>query len=263
MLSKSRIQFISSLKTGKYRGINQRFIAEGPKLVYELLQSEYVIDSLYATQEWINENGSEILSKVSIIPIFLKELERISALKTPNQVLAVVCIPRQMDELPDQDGQLVLALDNISDPGNTGTIIRTAEWFGIRNIICSENCADIYNPKVVQASMGSIFRVNIFYKNLKQYLWALPEKIPVYGALLNGKDIYKTDLTAHGIIIIGNESHGISSELLPLIKTKIKIPDYSGGGSISAESLNASIAAAIVLSEFKRRSSSSKSCQGI
>jgi RNA methyltransferase, TrmH family len=256
MLSKSRIQFISSLQTSKYRGVNRRFIAEGPKLIHELLQSNFIIDSIYATPEWINDSESEIKSRVAIIPVSLKELERISALKTPNQVLAVINIPDQFAELPDASGQLILLLDGISDPGNMGTIIRTAEWFGIRNLICSENCADIYNPKVVQATMGSILRVNIFYKNLKEYLCALFETTPVYGALLNGKDIYNTDLTDNGVIMIGNESHGISPELVPLIKIKIKIPDYSCQGSKSAESLNASIAAAIVLGEFRRRMNS-------
>ncbi len=167
--------------------------------------------------------------------------------------MAVVKIPDQQEELPDMDKNLVLMLDNISDPGNLGTIIRTADWFGVQHIICSENCADVYNPKVVQATMGSIFRIKIQYKMLKKILQTLPVKIPIYGTLLDGNNIYEADLEKNGVILIGNESHGISENLFPFVTKKIRIPGYSPEKSSSAESLNASIAAAIVLAEFRRR----------
>ena len=252
MLSKSQIQLITSLRINKFRKKNGRFIAEGPKLVQELLLSSFAAETLCATEEWIHENGSRIKKDVQLISITEKELNRISALKKPNQVLAVVKIPDQPEQLPDMDKNLVLMLDNISDPGNLGTIIRTADWFGVQHIICSENCADVYNPKVVQATMGSIFRVKIQYQILKEILQSLPDEIPIYGTLLDGNNIYEADLEKNGVILIGNESHGISDNLLPLVKKKIRIPDYSPEKSSSAESLNASIAAAIVLAEFRR-----------
>ena len=253
MLSKSQIQLITSLGINKFRRINGRFIAEGPKLVQELLQSSYTAETLYATEEWIHENRPGINKDFQIIPITENELNRISCLKKPNQVLAVVKIPDQQEELPDMDKNLVLMLDNISDPGNLGTIIRTADWFGVQHIICSENCANVYNPKVVQATMGSVFRIKIQYKMLKKILQILPVKIPIYGTLLDGNNIYEADLEKNGVILIGNESHGISENLLPFVKKKIRIPGYSPSKSSSAESLNASIAAAIVLAEFRRR----------
>lgn len=156
-----------------------------------------------------------------------------------------------MEEVPDMTSELILMLDNISDPGNMGTIIRTADWFGVQHIICSENCVDVFNPKVVQASMGSIFRVKIHYKKSEEFLQNISVGIPIYGTLLNGKSIYETHLSRNGIILIGNESHGISTHLLPFIKSKISIPGFSKGKS--AESLNASIAASIVLAEFRRQ----------
>jgi RNA methyltransferase, TrmH family len=241
------------LGMNKFRRINGRFIAEGPKLIQELLLSSYTAEALYATEEWIYENDPWINKDFPIIPVTEIELKRISALKKPNLVLAVVKIPDQQEELPEMDKNLVLMLDNISDPGNLGTIIRTADWFGVQHIICSENCADVYNPKVVQATMGSIFRIKIQYKMLKKILQTLPVEIPIYGTLLDGNNIYEADLENYGVILIGNESHGISENLLPFVKKKIHIPDYSPEKSSSAESLNASIAAAIVLAEFRRR----------
>ena len=232
MLSKSQIQLITSLRINKFRKKNGRFIAEGPKLVQELLLSSFAAETLCATEEWIHENGSRIKKDVQLISITEKELNRISALKKPNQVLAVVKIPDQPEQLPDMDKNLVLMLDNISDPGNLGTIIRTADWFGVQHIICSENCADVYNPKVVQATMGSIFRVKIQYQILKEILQTLPDEIPIYGTLLDGNNIYEADLEKNGVILIGNESHGISDNLLPLVKKKIRIPGYSPEKSI-------------------------------
>jgi len=237
----------------KFRKKNGRFIAEGPKLVQELLLSSFAAETLCATEEWIHENGSRIKKDVQIISITEKELNRISALKKPNQVLAVVKIPDQPNQLPDMDKNLVLMLDNISDPGNLGTIIRTADWFGIQNILCSENCVDVYNPKVVQATMGSIFRVNVNYVSPEKYLERLPKNIPVYATMLDGKNLYEVLQDKKCVLIIGNESHGISEYLLPYVTKKIRIPDYSFAKSFTAESLNASVAAAIVIGEFSRK----------
>jgi TrmH family RNA methyltransferase len=144
-------------------------------------------------------------------------------------------------------------LDSISDPGNLGTIIRTADWFGIQDVVCSENCVDVYNPKVVQATMGSIFRVKTHYQKLEEILRNIEYVVPVFGALLDGDNIYEADLENNGFILIGNESHGITKSLLPFVKKKIRIPVYSPEKSSSAESLNASVAAAIVLAEFRRQ----------
>jgi TrmH family RNA methyltransferase len=253
MLSKSQIQFISSLGINKYRRINLKFIAEGTKIVHELLQSNFIPDTLFATEDWIQENMLGIDKEIRIIQVTENELKKISTLKTPNRVLAVVNVPASPKEIPDVNSFLFLMLDNINDPGNMGTIIRTADWFGIPNIICSENCVDVYNPKVVQASMGSIFRVGIRYENLNDFLQNLKDDVPIYGTLLEGNNLYETDIRNNGIIIIGNESHGISAHLLPYIKSKIRIPAYSQNQTFPAESLNASVATAIVLAEFRRR----------
>jgi TrmH family RNA methyltransferase len=253
MLTKSQIQLITSLRIKKYRSIEGRFVVEGRKMVQELLQSDFQKEFIYANEEWIKENRQHIKSNIPINLITEKELNLISTLKTPNQVVAVVKIPGQIEELPDLEKKIVLMLDNISDPGNLGTIIRTADWFGLQHIICSEGCTDAYNPKVVQATMGSIFRVKIQYRVFNEFLNQLSAQIPVFGTLLDGKSIYETELSKNGLIIIGNESHGISSPLLPFIKNKIRIPGYSSVQSSKAESLNASIATAIVLAEFRRR----------
>ncbi len=249
MLSKSQIQLVSSLKINKYRNLERKFVVEGPKMVQELLQSDFITEVIYANEKWISQNSSRLKNNIQVHPITDKELSRISTLKAPNQVLALVRIPDQTDDFADFEANLVLILDDISDPGNMGTIIRTADWFGVQHIICSENCADVYNPKVVQATMGSVFRVKIRYMLLKEFLISLPAKIPVFGTTLDGDSIYETELTKNGVIIIGNESHGISADLLPYLKNKISIPGYSAG----AESLNASLATAIVLAEFRRR----------
>jgi RNA methyltransferase, TrmH family len=253
MLSKSQIQLISSLGTNKFRKINMKFVAEGNKMVQELFKSNLSTEMLFATEDWLKENRMLRNNEFEIICVKEDELKKISSLKTPNKVLAIVNIPSVQKEIPDFSTNLILMLDYISDPGNMGTIIRTADWFGIKNIICSENCVDIYNPKVVQATMGSIFRLNIQYKNLEEILHNLEISIPVYGMLLDGNNLYDTAIENNGVIVVGNESHGISTHLIKYIKSKISIPGYSIDGTNQPESLNASIAAAIVLAEFKRR----------
>ncbi len=183
MLSKKDSKFITSLKISKYRTINQKFIAEGPKLVTEFLHSSFHIEKIFAVPEWIKVNQKSISKGTDIIEVSEDELHRISGLKTPNQVVAVIRIPSSGEnKLPDFTSGLTLMLDEIKDPGNMGTIIRTADWFGIQQIICSENAVDIYNPKVVQSTMGSLTRVEVYYTDLGKLLESLPHQIKVYGA---------------------------------------------------------------------------------
>jgi RNA methyltransferase, TrmH family len=258
MLSKNLTKRITSLQQKKYRELNQEFLVEGEKSVAEVFHSKYKINELFATRDWLIQNDDLIgKHKVKSAEVSTSELDRISLLKTPNKVLAIVSIPVALEINTEMFADLVLALDNIRDPGNLGTIIRTADWFGIRNIVCSSGCVDVYNPKVVQSTMGSIFRTNLIYQNLQEFLNSSPTEILKYGCMLNGEDIHTTLLQCPAIIVIGNESNGISEELLPFISKKIRIPsspaEASGVDSSHAESLNASLANAIVCYEFRRQ----------
>lgn len=250
MISKNQIKYIRSLQQKKYRRLHQEFIAEGPKIVFELIQSDYRIKSIYGTEQFKEEYNNLFEKKsVHIETISEKELKQISTLSTPNQVLSVSEIPDlQFD--PSNIDELVLALENLQDPGNLGAIIRSADWFGINTIICSEDTVDLYNPKVIQATMGSFLRIKVHYVNLEEVLEKLPEEIPVFGTVLNGENIYQAKLDDTGIILIGNESKGISNHLMKSIDKKISIPRQSDSWT---ESLNASIAASLVMAEFRRR----------
>ena len=253
MISKAQIKHISSLKLLKFRKANGEFVVEGEKMVHELIMSDYKVNALYATPAWLEAN-QELIRKYQLNAekISPKELERISSFKTPNQVLATAQIPINL-ELQINFEDLILVLDDIRDPGNLGTIIRTADWFGIRMIVCSQNTVDLYNPKVLQASMGSFMRVNVFYEELTSFIKkAKSEKVNVYGTFLNGMNIYAEKLAEKGLIIIGNESQGISPEIEKLVDHKISIPSYTINPALQAESLNASIATAIVCAEFRR-----------
>lgn len=255
MLSKSQISFINSLKQKKYREEHQLFIAEGGKIVPELLNSVVVVKQVYATSEFLRNNV--IPSTVERFEIKENELERISGLTKANEVLAVCEVPMYELNGVDLKGKLTLVLDDIKDPGNLGTIIRIADWFGIENIVCSYETVDAFNQKVVQATMGSIARIKVHYVSLTEFLQVQSSKfkVSVYGALLEGKNIYSEKLSSEGLIVIGNESRGISEEVQKLITDKISIPSFShyklGGGE--AESLNAAIATSIICSEFRRR----------
>lgn len=251
MLSKALIKRISSYKESKYRNQDKVFVVEGVKVVNELLNSCFEIETICALRQWLDDNSKSIINKTNnIIEVSGDELKKISSFSTPNQVLAVVKTPSPK-EVVFKD-KLVIALDQINDPGNLGTIIRIAHWFGIEDIICSENTVDQFNPKTIQSTMGSLFRVNVSYHNLKSYLQNLPKDYPIYGAVVeNGENVYEKQVQKHGIIIIGSESHGISNEILPLINNPITIPNFSINQK--AESLNASIATGIIVSEFKRR----------
>lgn len=252
MLSHNQVKYINSLKIKKFRQINQAFIIEGEKGVCELLKSTLNTVSIFATGEWIEKNLSQLRGKnIDLQEITLEELKKVSDLITPNQVLAIAEIPELQLPEPASLSGMTLALDGIRDPGNMGTMIRTADWFGISRIICSSDSVDVYNPKVVQATMGSFSRVNVFYVNLPEFFKALPGEIPVFGALLEGPDITNKTFTRPGIILIGSESHGISGSLIPYINEPLHIPHFSVSGTENlAESLNASIANGIICYEI-------------
>lgn len=240
MVSKNQIKLITSLQQKKYRFANQLFFAEGIKVIQELVESNFELVHLYTIQ-----NDFEEVSKDQKTIIPESDLKKISALTTPNTCLAVFKIPA---EKPIIESGLIIALDSIRDPGNLGTILRLCDWFGIEQLICSKDAVDIYNPKVVQATMGSIARVNVNYINLESFV--SQTKLHVFGTFMDGANIYKTHLPQDGIIIMGNEANGISQELEKLIKNRLTIPRF--GTLQKAESLNVATATAIILSEFRR-----------
>ncbi len=254
MLSKNQLRFLQSLSAKKIREKSGLYIAEGEKIVEELLESGEEIKHLFATPSWIEKNQKKI-KKTNTIEVKEIELKKISKLTTPNEVLAVVPMPANKLSVNTLKDKLVIALDDIRDPGNLGTIIRIADWFGIDEIICSKQTVDCFNHKVVQAAMGSLLRVHIHYTSLDALLKnAAENKIEIYGALLDGKNMYEAGLSDKGIIVIGNESKGISANIQALIQKRISIPTYSK--KKGAESLNAAIATAIICGEFRRLSSS-------
>jgi TrmH family RNA methyltransferase len=240
MITKNQVKYIQSLGQKKWRDVEQVFVAEGPKLVNELLTAtNCTVLHVYALKEWIDITKTNI----EITEVTSDELEKISQLTTPNQVLAIAKMFK-WDGEPVIKGNISLALDAIRDPGNMGTIIRLADWFGIKSIFCSMGCADIYNPKVIQASMGSIARVRVEYTDL-QTLLKNNNDIRIYASVLNGRDITKMEKLNEGIIVIGNESKGISDEIIKLANVQITIP-----GRGKAESLNAAAATGIILSHL-------------
>ena len=256
MLSRNQVKQIQSLKQKKFRDLYHQFLVEGSKLVSEILNSNFRIISVYALTDWVKRNEPGLLSRnISCIEISEDDMARITALSSPSPALAIVEIP-ETPELPSGlVNDLVLVLDDIKDPGNLGTIIRIADWFGIDSIICSENTVELYNPKVVQATMGSLVRVKVSYADLPKFLDSLDSKVKIYGTLMEGENIYSASLEPAGIIIIGSESFGISMQVQGKITHKINIPSFSPGPVMRehAESLNASIATAIVCSEFRKR----------
>jgi TrmH family RNA methyltransferase len=241
MLSKNQIKLISSLQQKKHRFANQLFFAEGVKVIQELVKSNFELEHLYTTKSDFDEIP---LTKKTIISE--SDLNKISALATPNTCLAVFKIPLEKKII---DSGLIVALDSIRDPGNLGTILRLCDWFGVKQLLCSKETVDIFNPKVVQATMGSIARVNVNYVDLNAFI--SKTKLPVFGTFMDGDTIYKTDLPQEGIIIMGNEANGISKELENLVQKRLTIPRF--GDLQKTESLNVATATAIILSEFSRR----------
>lgn len=249
-VSKNKAKYIHSLKEKKYRDEFGVFVAEGDKMVTELLQL-MKCQLLVATTDFLHTANFQKSNIEEIIEVSKKDLQKISFQQNPQEVLAVFYQPQypiNKDELPNQ---LSLALDGIQDPGNMGTIVRLADWYGIENIFCSKDTVDIYNPKVVQATMGALVRVRVHYVDLPEVLAHL-ENTPVYGTFLDGKDMYEQEFTKTGIIVMGNEGKGIRPNIEKLITNKLFIPNYPLERSTS-ESLNVAIATAIICSEFRRR----------
>ena len=237
-LSKNHIKLITSLSQKKYRQKHKLFVVEGVKVVQEFLNSSYELDIVFSSD-------TNFSSTNKFIKVTDQELKKISSLKNPNKVLAIFKIPNQINPIM---GGLILVLDSINDPGNLGTIIRLCDWFGIEQLVCSNETVDCFNSKVVQASMGSLTRVAVSYLDLKKYLQNA--SVPIFVADMDGLDVYKTKLPDSALLVLGNEANGISDEIKQLVTTKITIPRY--GAIQQTESLNVATASAILLSEFRR-----------
>lgn len=250
MLSKALHKLIKSLELKKNRKESGLFIAEGGKTVTDLLALEVETYKIIATSEWLATHKIEC--NAEIIEVTDEEMKRASFLRTPQGILAIFKQPRHTIDTTAPTRELCLALDNVQDPGNLGTIIRIADWFGIENIYCSHGSADAYNPKVIQATMGAIGRVKIHYTSLTELIENIKDKAPIYGTFLDGKDIYTQELTGNGLIVMGNEGNGIGKECSRLIDKRLLIPNFPAGRNTS-ESLNVSVATAIICSEFRRR----------
>jgi len=238
VLTKNQIKLILSLNQKKFRNQHQLFKAEGVKGINEFLNSHFILHQLFTTEPIFNCESTSISEK---------ELKKISSLKTPNTALALFRIPKPR---PVDESKLIVALEDIRDPGNLGTIIRLCDWFGITDLVCSQETVDCYNPKVVQATMGSLSRVNINYLDLKPFLKT--SKSPKFGTFMEGKNVYTESLPKRGILILGNEANGISSSIENMVDQKITIPRF--GDLQATDSLNVATATAILLSEFKRKS---------
>lgn len=246
MISKNWTKLIKSLQVKKYRKIHQSFLVEGAKSVEELLQSDFQLTMLFSTESFYQEH-IRLLKKQSL-PLQLvsaEELEKVGSFQTNNACLAIAQIKPNVP-IEIKAGEYGLALDEVKDPGNLGTILRIADWYGITKVICSENTADVYNPKVIAASMGSFTRVQTYYCNLTTYLTHFPFK--TYGAFLEGVSVHAFSFESSGLIVMGNESQGISPEVAPAIQEKIHIPRFGG-----AESLNVGIATAIICDNLRRQ----------
>lgn len=246
MISKNQIKYVHQLELKKFRKQEGLFIAEGHKVVGDLLKAGYTPKQLYATADWIAANPVD-----GAVEVTNDELTKLSLQQHPQQVLALFPIPQSQPNLSTLNSNLSILLDNVQDPGNLGTIIRIADWFGIGTIFCSEGTVDAWNPKVVQATMGSIARVHLIYIDTMQLLDSLPKDFPVYGTFLDGENIYTQELSQQGLIVMGNEGNGISDAVRARVTHKLLIPDFHKGPT--ADSLNVAIATAITCSEFRRR----------
>ena len=239
VLTKNDIKLIKSLKYRKHRVENNLFVIEGLKIISEFINSDWEVKKIFLT------NDTDLKTNLNLNYISNSDLKRISFLKSPNKVLALVKIPKLIKNIK---GKLIIALDGVQDPGNLGSIIRLADWFGVSNILCSKNCVDVYNPKVVQSTMGSILRVSVNYVDLIKEIQNL-SKYKLFSSVLDGRNINDIDINGNSIILFGNESKGISEELISLSENKISIPKLSLS---KIDSLNVSNACAIVLNNFIR-----------
>lgn len=255
-VSKNLIKLIRSLELRKFRKSEGEFVAEGNKLVQDNLRA-MSCHRLVATATWWEAHPEAEKSADEAYVITPQEMQRLSLMQSPQEVLGTFRIPdTPLDDTLSQQlcNELTVALDEVQDPGNLGTIIRLCDWYGIRHIVCSPNTADCYAPKVVQATMGAIARVQVHYTDLPVWLGRMRQlEVPVYGTFLDGKDMYQTDLTPHGIIVMGNEGRGISANVEAQVSHRLFIPPYPVNAETS-ESLNVGIATAIVVSEFRRKS---------
>lgn len=247
MISKARLKYIHSLDLKKNRKADGVFVAEGPKLIEDLIR---VFEPTYicATKEWLLQHPDINADEVTD-----EELCRASFQEHPQQVLAIFRQPK--DTVNPKEvikNNLCIALDDVQNPGNLGTIVRLADWFGIEHIFCSPGCADLYNPKVVQSTMGGLARVKVHYCNLPELIASLPEGTPIYGTFLDGEDMYEKHLEQHGLIVMGNEGKGVSAEVGKLVTERLYIPNYPKDRETS-ESLNVAIATAVICAEFRRR----------
>ena len=241
MISKNQIKFVKSLQKKKFRLESKCFVVESIKNVNEILNSDYKVQQIFATESWVER--FKIRDDISVNLVKENEMQRISALKTASDILAVVKIPIQKNNF-DFSG-INIALDYVKDPGNFGAIIRICDWFGVKNIYCSEETVDMYNPKVVQSTMGSISRVSVIYTDIKTMIKEIDVNVKVYAAVMNGKDLNQIKINENSLIVFGNESNGISEEIKNIISDKITIKKIG-----EAESLNLAAAAAIILNKF-------------
>ena len=237
MISKANIQLVKSLQDKKQRQKYNQFVVEGEKSITELLKSPFTVLKLYAVSEFLTQYA-QLLKNVSFEEVNDKELKQMSAHMAPQKAIAVVKMPDE-SSIPSTV-KLILALDEIQDPGNLGTIIRIADWYGIEHIVCSRGCTDVYNPKCINSTMGSFLRVKVHYQDIIQV--AEQTKLPIMVAVLEGQNIHKGNLPKEGVLVIGNEGHGVHPTIIAKAKHKLSIPSYGG-----AESLNAAISTAIIL----------------
>ena len=253
MLSKNKIKLIRSLDRKKIRDQEKLFLVEGDKMVIEAIRSEHLVELLCATERFLESNHIPVDAVHEIIPVTDDELQKASLLQNPQNALAIVRIPENQFHASSIPGNLSLALDFIQDPGNLGTILRLADWFGIGQLLCSQDTVDCYNPKVIQSSMGAIFRVKVYYLDLKKTLEeTIKAGIPVFGTFLHGENLYKHPLSKEGILVMGNEGNGISPAIEKTVPERLFIPPYPEGLQ-NSESLNVAAATAICCSEFRRR----------
>ena len=254
MISNKQTKLILSLQKKKQRDAMSLYLIEGDKLIREYLEAGEHLAYLAAYPDWLETQPKQLLKKAeTIIEVDSKELKKISSLSSPHNALAIVRMKTNKLYSEKFTDGLTIALDFVQDPGNMGTIIRVAAWFGIKNIVCSKSCVDIYSPKVIQSSMGALLATDIYYTNLESFLIDMSElKVPVYATTLDGESVYNESLSKNGIILFGNESKGISNEILPYLTKKLLVP---GGDKPAAgvESLNIATSASVICSEFKRR----------
>ena len=253
MVTKAQIQLVRSLADKQARRETGLFVVEGVKMIREALASSFCVERLYAGEGVVDAFGQELRQGMAEA-VSAKELERLSHLRTPSQAVALVRMPENGGRAGEEFGEeLALCLDNVQDPGNLGTILRVADWFGIGEVLCSPDSADCYNSKVVQATMGAIFRVRVRYAPVAEALaGAVRRGVPVYGTFLEGEDIYRAELTQRGVIVMGNEGRGIGAETAACVTRKLFVPPFPAERH-GSESLNVAVATAVVCAEFRRR----------